>query len=562
MKALLKYKYLLLILFLALLLRVIWIGSVPPSLYIDEVAIKMDALSVAQTGTDIHGRPWYQLMYPSYGDYKQPVYIWITAAMVKLFGSTDLIIKLPSILAGVGTVLLTHLLVKKLFLNDKKSKLYALCSAFVVAISPWSVIFSRAAFEGHLAQFFLLAAVISYISSFKQKSWLVLAVAFGVLSTYSYYSVRFVFPGILIVIGVVMIGKQLKDLRKVHFKESARSVGLYLLIPLLTYLLLILPMTQTEFYVQSNQFRLSTESILNSFDPAVESNQLRQVAGNTAIDRLVFHRHWLLVRALLENYSDNLSPSFIFLYGDPNLRHGTGASGLFLFSLLPFFLAGLFELLRKRKDLLLVLMCWWLIALLPASVPEETPHALRSLNALVPISVVIGYGLVVAFTAIKEKLSNSLSRAYSLIIPVILLINLIMFFYHYFVIYPQQSAQAWFSSFSQMATVIDEERRPTEIVYYDLTDKFFLWLIAYRQDQTFPLENVTEGGFIITQFNDYRHISDLTQVESDGNSSLLVISKSDQQVLKNRYPLAKELFTAYNQEQPERSLVLYRIEEK
>src|SRR5690606_16822094 len=116
----------------------------------------------------------------------------------------------------------------------------------------------------------------------------------------------------------------------------------------------------------------------------VSSNTYRELAGNTLLDRLIFHRSLLVGRELLLNYADNLSADFLFLTGDPNLRHGTGMAGLFLFSMAPLLMLGSWRMYTLNPLALTILVSWWLAALLPASVPETTPHALRSLNAMVP----------------------------------------------------------------------------------------------------------------------------------------------------------------------------------
>ena len=53
------------IILVAVFLRFYQLGEIPVSLYWDEVAMLVDAKSVAATGMDMHGRAWYQVMYPS-----------------------------------------------------------------------------------------------------------------------------------------------------------------------------------------------------------------------------------------------------------------------------------------------------------------------------------------------------------------------------------------------------------------------------------------------------------------------------------------------------------------
>ncbi|HZZ98924.1 MAG TPA: glycosyltransferase family 39 protein, partial [Candidatus Saccharimonadia bacterium] len=139
-------------------LRLYKLGGVPSSMYIDEVAIGVDAKSLAQTGHDMHGNSIFSTMFPSYGDYKLPVYVWLATGSVKLFGATGFAVRLPSALAGIVTVALVFFLARELFEKDKHRDVIALCGAAITALLPWSILFSRTGFEGHVGQAIVLAA--------------------------------------------------------------------------------------------------------------------------------------------------------------------------------------------------------------------------------------------------------------------------------------------------------------------------------------------------------------------------------------------------------------------
>ena len=111
---------------LASVLRLIGFGQQPAVTYWDETAILIDAKAIAESGKDMHGGSMWQLIFPSYGDYKMPVLIWLAAISVKLFGATQFALRLPSLLAGIGTVLVSYFLARELW---PKSKLIAYCSA-------------------------------------------------------------------------------------------------------------------------------------------------------------------------------------------------------------------------------------------------------------------------------------------------------------------------------------------------------------------------------------------------------------------------------------------------
>src|SRR5215212_4686433 len=69
---------------------------------------------------------------------KPPVALWLETASAWLFGYNGISLILPSALAGVGSVALLYVTVKRVF-----GPLAALIAAFVLAITPIAVVMSR-----------------------------------------------------------------------------------------------------------------------------------------------------------------------------------------------------------------------------------------------------------------------------------------------------------------------------------------------------------------------------------------------------------------------------------
>lgn len=465
--------------FLAFILRFYQLGQIPVSLYWDEVAMLVDAKTISQTGADMHGYHWLQALFPSYGDYKLPVYIWLVTLGVKIFGVSELAVRSPSALAGILTVVLAGLISKELFvhLSISKRNSLQLLTMLVVAVSPWSIMFSRAGFEGHVGQLILALSVWVVLKS-REKKWLILfSPLLGALATYTYFSVRFVWPVVFMTTGLVVLKKRFWK---------------WLLPGLLIFGACLWPMMKSPFYGASNQFRYSTTSVLNAQDYALRANQYRQLAGNSLLDRALFHRHLLLFQELLKNYADNLSLNFLFVSGDQNLRHGTGEHGLFLLVFLPVFLVGLYQLSAHHRSQFWLLIIWWLIALLPASVPEDTPHSLRSLNALVPLSVILGYGLLKIYKHQSPLLKVALSGA--------MIVSVVLFSHYYLTQYPAESAYDWQDGYKQMALKINEQLPHVADVYIDtFDDRFYLWLLAYGDYSGIEIQNLDKGKFQVKQ---------------------------------------------------------------
>jgi 4-amino-4-deoxy-L-arabinose transferase-like glycosyltransferase len=491
-------------------IRFFKISEVPTALYIDEVAMYVDVKSILNNGTDIHGNPWYQLIFPSYGDYKMPVYIWLATFSAAVLGLSEISLKMPTLLAGVATALVGYLLSKELLTFQAESKTaakkqspilletIALSVAALITISPWSIIFSRAAFEGHLAQLFFGISILLQLVGMRKKSLplLCLAVLSGVVATYTYYSVRFVWVGVSSFLWLIYIRRFYIDLKQTNFKWVGAAVFASIL-----YFVLLIPLQRSPFYGATDTIRLNTQSILTIDDQVHTINAYRLYAGNSFIDRVIFNSYTFTARELIMNYSDHLSLNFLFLHGDPNLRHGTGKHGVFLLPTVVFFLLGLFTLIKKQKSILGFLSVWIVLAFLPASVPENTPHALRSLNALLPFAVILGVGLADCITALTTNRSYVIKGVTSLLL-LLTVLSFTEFYRYYFYHYRYLSRADWFTHFSEIATKIEAERTENQPVFVSsINDKFFLWLLYKGEYLERGLDIQKENQFVLEEFN-------------------------------------------------------------
>lgn len=514
--------------------RMYQLGALPDGLYWDETAILVDAISVSQTGRDMHGRPWYQIIYPSYGDYKLPVYIWLSSVAVKIFGPSEWAVRLPSALTGVVTMLLAGLValqLGKVVWPDRVSlqNWLAIVAVGIVAVSPWSIIFSRTGFEAHVGQLLLGAAALILVGSTSKWRWLVAALIGG-LATYAYFSVRFVWPAM--VLGYVVW----QLLSSKITRSQLLGIGIGVVGSFVVFGATLLPMLRSPLYADSNRFRLSTASVLNADDEVLQSNVYREVAGNTLLDRVVFHRYWLMARNLGANYADHLDLRFLFFTGDANLRHGTGLHGLFLIPCMLPFIYGWYWLLRKHAGLAVWFGVWWMVALLPASVPETTPHALRSLNALMPLSLVMSVGVVAALAEVKKHWQ----RAAKGVLAVWLIavgIGVVQFWQYYTHIYPTFANESWQGQYRELAQAVATQSYPVNVLTFD--DRFYLWLMAYGPWEPVDWQHWPSQGFIFTEVPGVSYVHEQEWSKDASESTLWVGRSEEMDRLTSQSPLSR-----------------------
>lgn len=554
-----KFKWLLAwlgVLGLAIVLRFWQLGAIPWGTYWDETAMLVDAKALAETGQDIHGSTGLQTIFPSYGDYKLPVYIWLASFSVKLFGATAWALRLPSAIIGVLGVLLVGALIRELW-RDLKSpwqrEIGALVAGFVMAVSPWDILFSRTGFEGHLGQFFLGLSVYLWLVGRRQPIWRWVSAVIGALATYCYYSVRFVWPPVIGILTLMefwpswsptlttiwhgqwratqsnwrLIGKL--------FWPTVRQGVVLGVIPLIIFGVALLPLLKSPVAKDADRFRLGAASILNMADWPVISNEYREIAGNRPWDRVFYHRNWLMARELLNNYADHLNLRYLFVSGDSNLRHGTGQTGVFLWWALPGLLVGLYWWARHSPQWFIVLIVWWLAALLPASVPETTPHALRSLNSLIPLVLFITGGLTAVIStwwhwqARQRVLVSGLSWLVALGCLGGVATSVGVFADDYFQAYPARSAEAWQTGYTQLAQqIVQTNTQQAETWISQGDDKFFLWLLLQLDMKTRQPGPWLEKEYLFYQLGPY-HLNgvDWSAVTTRTQPTLVVMRQTD-----------------------------------
>jgi hypothetical protein len=301
--------------------------------------------------------------------------------------------------------------------------------------------------------------------------WVLVSAALGLAAAYTYFALRFVWP-VVLVSSLVLV---------TDWKSEWKKVILATIVAILLGYVGFIPMTSSPLYEASNSLRLGTASLLNTDQYILESNVMREIAGNTFIDRLFFHRSLLMLQGLLKNYADHFSWQYIFMSGDPNLRHSTGAFGLFLLPLavLPFI--GVARFKNKYWRVTAWLGVWWLAAVLPAAIPMNTPHALRSLSGLVPASLALGGCLLLAYqwfsTLDSKKVIPKL-----LVVAWCVWLSFSLFAYgrYYFTVYPKLSAKDWQHGYDELARAVQNDYKthnePVIVAAFD--DRFFLWQLV------------------------------------------------------------------------------------
>lgn len=324
----------------------------PPGFYIDESSIAFNAHLIAQTGKDEHGES-FPLFFRAFGEYKNPIYIYLLAVVYRITGPS---IPAARLLSGF-LVYASALLMGWLAACISGRRDVGLIILITALLTPWFFELSRVVLEVAVYPLLLLVFLLNLRRAANATGWSWLnagtIAATLALLTYSYSIGRLFAP--LLAFGLIFFLPQVKW----------RSVGRVWLL----YALLLLPLFVFHWQhptALTARFHIITYSTAESSYP-----------------RLAWE--------FFKHYAGNFNPWRMVLRGDPNNRQVATIYGLGQILVATFALAlfGLVVIWREfRHD------PWWrfivyglAVSAVPAALTKDYFHILRL--APMPVFVVL-----------------------------------------------------------------------------------------------------------------------------------------------------------------------------
>lgn len=314
----------------------------PAGFFIDESSVAYNAYTISQSGQDEFGNSW-PLFFRAFGDYKNPVFVYLLAALFKITGPSILTARLVGAIAGVVTALLLGLLAARI--SGRRN--VGLLIAASALLTPWLFELSRVAFEVALYPLVVTLFLVCVQRAATKTTWNWLDVgclaSTLVLLTYTYSIGRLFAP--LLALGLVF------------FATRQRWSGI--LRTWAIYILTLAPMIVFQ--------RRHAEALTGRFD------LISYIKPESSFTKM----GWEFVK----HYAGNLNPVKLLVSGDPNIyqvAHVSGTPAL-LFATLSLALIGGWLVLRQRKD-----NAWWRFiiygvaaSIVPASLTADYFHMLR-----------------------------------------------------------------------------------------------------------------------------------------------------------------------------------------
>ncbi len=352
------------------------LGKSPVGVYVDEASIGYNAYSILKTGRDEYGQ-FMPIMFRSFSTFQSPIYTYITVPFIALLGLSSYSIRLPSAIFGVLTILLLYLLAKKL----SSSETFALIAALFLSLSPWHIQFSRTVYETNIALFFLLLGALCFYHALK-KPWLYILSSLSFAISFIAYRAEILIVPVLLLMLTFRFGKTIASNVKSHMLPIVLSCVLGLIIIVPTVLILPTP----GFQARSSTMNIFVPSLQEPWGIKVDAGNLSWILNN---------RQLLSVKEFLSLYTSYLSPRYLFSLGDAGPRKPFPDLGTFFVWQFPFYLAGLYFLLKEKnkKDLRYFVFTLLLVSPIPAALTRDPYSTLRSLPLVIPQVLLISFGL-------------------------------------------------------------------------------------------------------------------------------------------------------------------------
>lgn len=369
----------------------------PPGFFCDETSIGYNAYSILKTGKDEHGIK-FPVFFKAFGDYKNPVYVYLATIPIKIFDLSVFSVRLTSALLGIGSILL---FVYFLYLL-RKDWIFALGGGLIMSLIPWHFQFSRVAFEAISMVFFITLDMVFFALFIKTKKPLYYFL-FGLsmlVSFFTYSTGRLVIPMSAILVAIIW--------RKEILKKRINILISILIVALLGLVLIY-------------------DHLIDPTGILTRPHEVLIIDDNPPI--------YVAVERFFDNYVAHLSPDFLFQHGDLNYRHSSGVSSMMLTSFLFPLLVGLVYFIGRFKKSKLAVFLVLQFFLFPVAssitVINEGAQATRTIHIVPFLALIILYGFWKIYQILRERHGYVFTA-----IIIFTLFESVMFYKYYFTIYP------------------------------------------------------------------------------------------------------------------------------
>jgi 4-amino-4-deoxy-L-arabinose transferase-like glycosyltransferase len=376
-----KRFFLLIIILVAFILRFTQFWNLPAGLNADEASFGYDAYSILHTGRDQWGN-FMPLVLKSFGDYKSPLYAYLTVPSVAVFGLNVFATRLPNIIIGTLAVLAVYLLISEIgkFLPTGKAGKIGFVASALLAVNPWAVMMSRGAFEANLITFFLPMGVYFFLKGLKDNKFFIWSALFFGLDLFTYHSAKLITP--IVILGLVVV-----------FREKLRSLNMRKIIAPALILLVFISLTAYTFIIGGGS-RISERSITQGALEEGFQERMEAISKgvNPVVAKIFHNKYQVIVSHFTSNYFQYFSPKFLIFQGAGDGSYGMipGIGTVYFLEVVLFLgIIPLIVLEKKSKKLILILLLWLMITPLTGALATGVGYSGNRAEGMIPVLQII-----------------------------------------------------------------------------------------------------------------------------------------------------------------------------
>lgn len=402
------------IIVIAILTRIPLLDRWPDGFSGDEAGQGYTAYSLLKTGRDEWGE-FLPLTPRTFGDYKAPLYSYLTIPSVALFGLNVTSVRLVSALVGVLSVITVYFLTYALL----KNRSIAIWSSFILSINPWHIQLSRTAFEGNIGILLFCLGLLLILRGEKKLSQIFLASIFLGLTLFSYHAYR---------LFIILFIPTLVYVSSIHLPKKN-----YLILSVMI-LIFVLPLLLNSrgLFARASDVGIISSNTLSGFYQNRFKEEIGKDWSHADINHLFNNKAFFISNKFFANFLNYTSPTFFFT-GDKDEDNYLNFSGFGLLYpvelILWIFAAYLLIVTRIPNRGFLAL--WFLIAPVSASLASGI-NSHRVITFLPLTAIFSGIGLVGLKNLLTEKYQVKIGIINTALICTLLL-NLTFFLNYYFI---------------------------------------------------------------------------------------------------------------------------------
>ncbi|AEI39241.1 ArnT family glycosyltransferase [Paenibacillus mucilaginosus] len=491
-----KYFYTLIIcLIIGILVRVLFINSIPPGLNQDEASIGYDAYSILHYGIDRNG-----ISYPfhliSWGSGQNALYAYLTIPFIYFFGLSPLTTRLTSIVFGIIGLILFYFFMKRI-----TTQRVAVIAFALLTICPWHIMISRWALEANLFPTIVLISVFFLVKSFSNKKLLPISSITFAISMYAYGTSYFFVPTFLMITYLYMLKHKV-----ILIKDALINALVFITFsfPILLFIAINkLEMASIKLGIFTIP-RLTGESRMDQISSVFQTDFLKTSINNFT----QFFRIFL-------TQNDGLPSNSIEPFGY-----------MYLISF-PFFVIGFWEILVniKKREFhgINIVMFWFLVSILMTFIANVNINRINII--FFPTIIIIAVGINKLY---QNKSLGTVAVSFTMFF--------VLFSYSYFIEYPKKISSRFYESFgeaiSYAATQTDQHIYITEKINMPYIYVLFYQKInPYEYKNTVVFQNPESPFQIVTSFSRY-HFG--TEGVKPTDKTVLVLHNNDAESYDNQ----------------------------